>query len=130
MAKLRHVAIMSKDIHATARWFGDAFELQEVGRWEVGDGGVIYLSDGTVNVAIVSQGPDDHPNHLPFGLNHIGFVVDDREAEMERLQRLGATVTLPPPPDGVDVGYFEVKLESPEGIPFDISHHRWPGVTI
>jgi catechol 2,3-dioxygenase-like lactoylglutathione lyase family enzyme len=130
MAKLRHVAIMSENIHTTAAWFRAAFELEEVGRWEVDDGGVIYLSDGTVNVAIVSQGPEDHPNHLPFGLNHIGFVVDDREAEMARLEQLGAKVMLPPPPEGVDGGYFEVKLETPEGLPFDISHHRWPGVTL
>ena len=130
MAKLRHVAIMATNIHTTARWFIEAFELEEVGRWEVGEGGVIYLSDGTVNVAIVSQGPDDHPNHLPFGLNHIGFMVEDRVAEMERLEKLGATITLPPPPDGVDVGYFEVKLETPDGIPFDISHHPWPGIRL
>jgi len=130
MAKLRHVAIMSENIHTTADWFRAAFELDEVGRIEVGEGGAIYLSDGTVNVAIVSQGDEDHPNHLPFGLNHIGFVVEDRDAEIARLEALGAKVVAPPPPEGVDVGYFEVKLVTPEGTPFDISNHRWPGVTL
>lgn len=127
MAKLRHVAIVAADFRATAAWFCDAFELEEIKRIEAGDEGVIYLSDGTVNVAIIAPGAPGSPYHQPVGVNHVGFLVDDSDAELARLEGLGARMVAPPPADGGAAGYFEVKLESPDGLPFDISHLPWPG---
>ena len=129
MAKLRHIAILAEDVPATATWYREAFELDEVGRIDHPLGGAVYLSDGTVNVVIIARGDADHPNYEPMGLNHIGFVVDDRDAEIARLEALGAKVVMPPPAEGVDVGYYEVKLVAPDGMNFDISDRRWPGST-
>jgi catechol 2,3-dioxygenase-like lactoylglutathione lyase family enzyme len=66
-------------------------------------------------------------NRQALGVNHVGFLVDDSDAELARLQGLGARLVAPPPADGGAAGYYEVKLESPDGLPFDISHLPWPG---
>src|SRR5262249_53814492 len=49
MAKLRHIAIIVPDPEASAVFFEKAFDFKRVGKARRG----IYLSDGTVNVALL-----------------------------------------------------------------------------
>ena len=132
MAKLRHVAIMAAYPEKTARFYTEAFEMAEVGRKESAGGMAIYLSDGMVNLAIFSlnQKAGDQANSGRPGLNHIGFVVDDREAMTKRLEALGGTCVLAPPAQVDSKTTYEVKFEDPDGVSFDIAVQPWPGVTL
>src|SRR5579862_2556447 len=95
MAKLRHIAINSENLEADAKFYCGAFELEEVGRaGNVEVSGAIYLSDGVMNVALIKIADRDFPNYLPQGLNHIGFVVDDLDAAIDRAEKLGAVATV------------------------------------
>ena len=49
MAKLRHIALIVSDPEASAKFFEQAFEFKRVGSARRG----IYLSDGTVNLALL-----------------------------------------------------------------------------
>ena len=92
MAKLRHVAIQCDNPDATAKFYCDVFEMKELYRIGLeGDGeGAIYLSDGTVNLALIRITRPDFPNYRPKGLNHIGFVVEDLGAAVARAEAHGA----------------------------------------
>jgi hypothetical protein len=110
IAKLRHLAIKSR-----------------VGSAE-GGGWAIYLSDGTINVAIFELTASGLPNDEPEGLNHFGVVVDDLRESMARLAGLGA-VCVQAPPEGTVPATFETKFVTPDGVAFDISTHGWPGIS-
>jgi catechol 2,3-dioxygenase-like lactoylglutathione lyase family enzyme len=129
MAKLRHLAIKSSDPEATAAFFEAAFEFKEVGRTGRSPAGwAIYLSDGTMNVAIFDLNVEGLPNAEPQGLNHFGVVVDDLDESMALMERLGAVCVQPPPEDRSN-STFETKFVTPDGVGFDISTHGWPGIS-
>jgi len=80
MPKLRHIALATKDPEATAEFYKKVFEMKEVGRTntELAEG--IYLSDGTINVAVLNFKTDQLGRGMDYvGLHHVGFVVEDRE---------------------------------------------------
>jgi predicted enzyme related to lactoylglutathione lyase len=75
LAKLRHIAILVADPEASATFFERAFDLKRVGYARCG----VYLSDGTVNIALLKiETEDEKP-----GVAHFGMWVDDL-AEAER----------------------------------------------
>jgi len=130
MAKLRHLAIKSSDPEAASKFYRDAFEFEEVGRagGPGGSGWAIYLSDGTMNMAVFDLAAEGLPNAEPGGLNHFGVVVDDLDESMARLEGLGAVCVQPPPADRSS-STFETKFVTPDGVSFDISTHGWPGIS-
>jgi catechol 2,3-dioxygenase-like lactoylglutathione lyase family enzyme len=128
MATLRHLAIKTSTPERSAEFYRDAFDFVEVGRAgspEAG-GAAIYLSDGFMNIAIFEITREGLPNEEPQGLNHFGVVVDDLDATIEKLEKLGA-VCVQAPPEGGGSSTFETKFVTPEGVGFDISTHPWPG---
>jgi catechol 2,3-dioxygenase-like lactoylglutathione lyase family enzyme len=128
MAKLRHVAIKCEDLHWASKFYSELFELEEVGRaGDVDKSGAVYLSDGTVNVALIKVDPD-YVNGKPEGLNHIGFVVTDMDAAVERAQHLGVEMLVDPTAEQAGVTW-EMKMRTPDGIYFDFSTHGWPGIS-
>ena len=129
-AKLRHVAINCEDLEGEAQFMKDAFELEEVGRaGDVTKSGAIYLSDGTVNIALIRIEDPDFPNYNPQGLNHIGFVVEDIDKQVARCSELGAVSTVDPNHRNAGATW-EMKMRSPSGIDLDLSDHGWPGITL
>ena len=130
MAKLRHIAINSQNLVDDAKFYCGAFELKEVGR--VGNmevSGAIYLSDGVINVALIKIADPDFPNYHPQGLNHIGFVVDDLDAAIDRAEAAGAVATVDR--NHRDAGAtWEMKMKAPSGVAFDLSDHGWPGIKL
>ena len=99
---------------STARFYREAFEFEEVGRTDAPLGTAIYLSDGTLNIAIVRFKTDQLGRGLDYvGLHHIGFVVADVDRASARLAELGAPclVARPEKPKG----FFEVKHRGPDG---------------
>ena len=129
MAKLRHIAIATKDPEKTADFYKSAFEFKEVGRAHSRLAEGIYLSDGTINLAILDFSKsnfDQLGKGLDFvGVHHFGVVVEYREEMGQKLEELGAPCILhaPDPP----TGFFEVKHRGPDGVVFDISEKPWIG---
>src|SRR5687767_3868110 len=99
MAKLRHIAIATKDADATAEFYKNAFEMKELHRIDHELGYAIVLSDGTMNFTVVRfKGMDQLGKGSDFvGLHHIGFLVDDVDKASEKLESLGAQCFLPRP---------------------------------
>ena len=130
-AKLRHVAINCEDLEGEAKFFKDAFDLEEVGRaGDVNKSGAIYMSDGVMNIALIKIADPDFPNYNPQGLNHIGFVVEDLDAVIDSAEAAGAKSMVDR--NNKDAGVtWEMKMKSPSGkFDFDLSDHGWPGITL
>jgi catechol 2,3-dioxygenase-like lactoylglutathione lyase family enzyme len=129
MAKLRHIAINCDDLETSAKFYSEAFELKEVGRaGDISSMGAIYLTDGTVNVALIKISDPDYPNAKPDGLNHIGFVVPDVDTAVARVSALGAIAVVDPEAEGAGATW-EMKMKTPDGVGFDLTAHGWPGIS-
>ena len=50
MARLRHLAVVVKDLERAAGFYQSVFGLEQVGREDLDIGSGIYLSDGTINL--------------------------------------------------------------------------------
>ena len=116
MAKIRHIAIRSEDVEATAAFFQEVFGLQLVQRREHGP---IDLSDGDVNITLLPTTMGGRTR--PAGFEHIGFSVEDGDATKQRLLEAGATELNPVALGGV---YYESKFRLPEGLVIDVGHWR------
>jgi hypothetical protein len=80
MAKLRHIALIVPDPEAAAKFFEQAFDMKRAGTARRG----IYMSDGTVNVALLKKESDKEK----IGIYHFGMWVDDLdEAEKKGCRR-------------------------------------------
>lgn len=120
MAKIRHIAIRSEDVEATATFFVEVFGLELVQRRQHGP---IDLSDGEVNLTVLplNVGAGNAGHEVRPGFEHIGFSVEDEDETRRRLTEHGASELNP-----VLLGdaYFEAKFKSPEGLVVDVGHWR------
>jgi catechol 2,3-dioxygenase-like lactoylglutathione lyase family enzyme len=126
--KLRHIATKCGDLEEAKRFYEGVFEFKEVGRASEpsADACAIYMSDGSINIALINIGDPNYPNYRPDGLNHIGFVVDDVAAAVERAQQFGATLHRDTDDEGSGVTW-ETKMRTPDGlVAFDFTTHGWP----
>ena len=126
--KLRHIAIETRDPEKTAEFYKTAFEMEEVGRTDSPIAKGIYLSDGTINMAIL----DFHDDQLQLGstkthvgLHHFGFVVDSLDESDKVLNELGSECMRERPT--VPSSFFEVKHRGPDGVVIDTTEHPWLG---
>ena len=53
MAKLRHIAVHTPDPEKTAEFYKRVFDMKEVGRTDSPIAKGVYLSDGTINMAVL-----------------------------------------------------------------------------
>jgi lactoylglutathione lyase len=117
MAKLRHIAIVVPDPEAAAQFFERAFDMKRAGTARRG----IYVSDGTVNVALLKvESPEEKT-----GITHFGMWVDDLGAAETQAQAAGATYLAgrPTSPNS----FYECKYRDPNGVVFDLTHSGWAG---
>ena len=128
MAQIKHIAIRTHDVEKTAAFYKEAFGLEQVG---VGQSGV-YLTDGRLNIAILSFRGVVEGETMKLGVDHIGFAVDDVDATVERVIKLGGKslndrheVAAPDP--AKPQSYFEVKCLGPEDQVIDFSNAGWIG---
>jgi methylmalonyl-CoA/ethylmalonyl-CoA epimerase len=136
MAKLKHIAIATRDVEGTAKFYNEVLGLKIVGRDDVGHTAAVFLTDGDVNVTLLYFRTDEaalHQEGLRFvGLHHVGFVMNDKaeyDAVLRKLQDRNALFLQGGPVDGPGT-YFEVKSKDPNGITFDVSMEGWPGISI
>ena len=124
-ARLRHIALSVPDPEAAARFFEEAFAMRRVGLSRIG----IYLSDGTMNVALLAY-PGDIPGypkgHRFFGITHFGMWVDDIAAAERQVETAGASYLMGR--DHADTqAYYEIKYTDPNGVVFDLTDSGWMG---
>lgn len=120
MAKLRHIALSVKDVEASAKFFMEAFDMEKVGG---SARGTVYLSDGTVNIALLAR--DGKPLGWEgdgefYGIDHFGMWVDDPEEACAKAEAAGATHIMGNK-SGDPESFYEIKYRTPEGTVFDLS---------
>lgn len=132
MARLRHFAIVVRDLEKAAEFYEQVFDLKRVGRDDLEFGSGIYLSDGVINLALLKykgergSGLSDAASFV--GAHHFGFQVDDLAEAQRRIEAAGGKFFF-------DLGHdaerenFERKFKDPDGIIFDISKKGWLGAT-
>ena len=134
MARIKHIALTTKEPAKVAEFYKSAFGLQELRR---SPNGAVFLSDGHINVAILNTKGEESPDmgaHGPHftGIHHFGFEVDDLDAAGQQLEAAqGARLT---GKDHIDRtmaagghANFEQKWSGPDGVVIDISHTGWEG---
>jgi catechol 2,3-dioxygenase-like lactoylglutathione lyase family enzyme len=133
MAKLRHIAICVRDIDKAVAFYGRVFGMKQVGRDDLAMGTGVYLSDGVVNLALLSYKPGAVAAGAaggtpPVGPHHFGFIVDDLEESQREIEAAGGTFFFKLGDDHEQAN-FELKFKDPEGIIFDISQKGWLGTS-
>jgi len=124
MARIKHIAIRTKDVEKTAAFYREAFGLKDAGKGQNG----VYLTDGWINLAILKvTGPSGS-----VGVDHLGFQVDDLGEAVAAAQRVGArplteAAHITPTDPSNPQSYFEVKLAGPDEQEIDVSETGWAG---
>lgn len=131
MPKLRHIALHTTDPDETAKFYRTVFDLEEVGRTDSPYAEGIYLSDGTLNVAVLrfktDEAADRNDGMGPvLGLHHFGFWVEDIEDVRKRLAAAGAGYREARDASAT-TSFFEEKYQGPDGVMIDITSHGWRG---
>ena len=132
MAKIRHIALTTKNPAQAAAFYKKAFDLEEI---RVSESGSVFLSDGYINLAILNwkteKDADVGINGPNFsGIHHIGFQVDDLDAACDQLEnvkgeQLNSREGLDAAMAAASPRNFEMKWAGPDGVVIDISHTGW-----
>lgn len=115
MARIRHIALLTKDTERLAEFYRTSFGLKEVARsGEASEHGrAIYLSDGHINLAILPA------RHRREGIYHFGMEVADVKGAAQGAITAGATGgTAELPKDG---RFAETFILDPVGTRVDLS---------
>jgi methylmalonyl-CoA/ethylmalonyl-CoA epimerase len=130
MAKLRHIAIAVSDPEKAAKFYMDTFEMERVGDTESPLASGIYLSDGTMCLALLNYHTDEAAGEERgkdyVGVHHFGFWCDDLEDQSRQVEANGGEFFLDLPVERESL-HFERKYRDPDGVVFDISQNGWVG---
>jgi predicted enzyme related to lactoylglutathione lyase len=130
MARLRHFAVVVRDLEKSAQFYEKVFGLKRVGCDDLEFASGIYLSDGVINLALLNykgktgSGLDNASSFV--GAHHFGFQVDDLEDTQQRIEANGGTFFFDLGNDAQKEN-FERKFKDPDGVIFDISQKGWVG---
>ena len=112
MARIRHIAILTKDTEKLAEFYRASFGFKEVAR-SGENGEAIYVSDGHINLAILPA------RQRREGIYHFGIEVEDVKSAVENARAAGATGgTSELPKDG---RFAETFVLDPVGTRVDLS---------
>jgi catechol 2,3-dioxygenase-like lactoylglutathione lyase family enzyme len=129
-AKLRHIAVVVKDLQKAARFYETAFELKRVGEETLDFADAVYLTDGVINLALLNykrERGSGLKNWKEFvGAHHFGFQVDDLAETQKRIEAAGGKFFFDLGNDA-EKENFERKFKDPDGVIFDISRKGWQG---
>src|SRR4026207_1005728 len=131
MAKLRHIAVHTPDPEKTAEFYKRVFDMKEVGRTDSPIAKGVYLSDGTINMAVLRfktvEAADRQDGGGPgVGLYPFGVWVDNMEEPRRRLDEAGAEYRFGRP-ETATTSFFEEKYKGPDAVMIDITAHGWVG---
>jgi catechol 2,3-dioxygenase-like lactoylglutathione lyase family enzyme len=114
MAKIRHLAIKTKDPERLAKFYEQVFGLKQI---RAESSGAIYMSDGYLTLALLRN----RGEATPSGINHFGFHVED-VAEIEGKLRVFDEPLVQRP---ANRPYAEYRAMDPDGNLFDVSVHGY-----
>ena len=126
---INHVHIRSADPHASAAWYEEYFGAKVLSAREVMPGTITISMDAggpvRLNISSKPEGTPDEPSVAALnrlGLEHFGFVVDDIDADMERMDAAGIRVVLPitEVPGGGRLSY----IEGPDNVLIELVQRR------
>src|SRR5579875_4130445 len=119
MPQIRHIALAASDPEKTAEFYKQAFGFHEVARTKKSDDPKqvaygVYLSDGTLNMAILKfKNVDQLGKGLDYvGIHHFGVLIDDLDGYIKKLEAMGAPCFMRPDPSMGGV-FFETKFRGP-----------------
>ena len=127
--KLRHLALSVPDPEKAAEFYMSAFGMEKVTSVKAPMADGVYLTDGTINVALLRY-KDDRPmgggkTKDWFGVHHFGFWVDDVTETQKQIEDAGGQWFMGEM-EGDNV-FYELKFADPNGTIFDITHTGWGG---
>jgi catechol 2,3-dioxygenase-like lactoylglutathione lyase family enzyme len=139
MPKIKHIALSTQDVDATAKFYMDVFGMKEIAKLDGPGAKGYYLSDGDLNLAILNFKSDGvagvERGKGWSGIHHIGFQVESLEAIAERLAAAGSEPRTDVN-DALGVGHgrrtggnVEVKYSGPDGVMVDVSETGWVGTS-
>jgi methylmalonyl-CoA/ethylmalonyl-CoA epimerase len=109
-----------EEMEQTAQFYEKSFGMQRVRQTET----AIGLSDGVVSLVVIHPSNVNMKGDSRRGLHHIGFLVDDMEAETAKAEANGAVRH-----GGIiksDLGTeTERKFRDPIGQVFDLTGHEY-----
>src|SRR5216683_5897946 len=87
MARIKHIALTTKEPAKVAEFYKAAFGLKELRR----NNGNVFLTDGHIHVAVLTHKDERSPDmgaHGPnfSGIHHFGFEVDDLDEAGAKLE--------------------------------------------
>ena len=132
MARIRHIAIATRDLEATTQFYIEGLGLKEVGKINTPTSEGCYLSDGHINFAILKfkyDEPAKTEGTLRYtGIHHFGLEVEDMETARAQIEKAGAVYRpYPGTEEMAKRGNVEVKFSGPDGVTIDLSEHGWLG---
>ncbi|HEY6364411.1 MAG TPA: VOC family protein [Candidatus Binatia bacterium] len=132
MARIRHIAIATRDLEGTKKFYIEGLGLKEVGKINTPTSEGCYLTDGHVNFAILKfkyDEPAKTEGTLRYtGIHHFGLEVEDMEEARARIEKAGAVYRpYPGTEEMAKRGNVEVKFSGPDGVTIDLSEHGWLG---
>ena len=139
MPKIKHIALSTKDVEKTTKFYIDVFGMKEVGKINSPNAKGYYLTDGTINLAVLDFQNDGvagaERGRDWVGIHHIGFQVESLEAIADKLAAAGSE----PRADinaalGVGQAHHryenvEVKYDGPDRVIVDVSETGWVGTS-
>ena len=134
MAKLKHIALSVKDPEKTAQFYERAFDLQRVGKIDSALAKGIYLSDGVINIALLSYKSDEMSGYVEGedergkdfeGIHHMGFMVDNLKIAEKKIEDAGGKYLMGRPTGPEPSTFYEMKFRDPEGVIVDVTHLGW-----
>ena len=132
MARIRHIAIATRDLEGTKKFYIEGLGLKEVGKINTPTSEGCYLTDGHVNFAILKfkyDEPAKTEGTLRYtGIHHFGLEVEDMETARAQIEKAGAVYRpYPGTEEMAKRGNVEVKFSGPDGVTIDLSEHGWLG---
>jgi catechol 2,3-dioxygenase-like lactoylglutathione lyase family enzyme len=115
-----HVAVVTTDVERAAKFYTEALGFREKFRLETSHSGtLVFLGLGGTLVELFGGGkPKAAGDTGEVGYRHICLLVDDADAEYERLKALGVEFTMEPATveSGLRIAFFT----DPDGSPIEI----------
>ena len=132
MARIRHIALATRDPEATKRFYIEGRGLKEVGKVNTPTSEGYYLSDGHVNLAILKfkyDEPAKTEGILRYsGIHHFGVEIEDMAQARAQIEKAGAVHRpYPGTEEMAKRGNVEVKFIGPDGVTIELSEHGWLG---
>ena len=94
MPKIKHIALSTQDVDATAKFYIDVFGMKEIAKVDSPGASGYYLSDGDLNLAILKFKSDAvagvERGKEWSGIHHIGFEVESLEDITAKLAAAGS----------------------------------------